>query len=86
MAMLQQEIFCVAYITAYYLKHELNFSSKVYLIGLPGLAHELELQGIPSIGVGPDPLVGGPPEWIKTVNLDPEVSKRVPLILYSQCT
>ena len=42
-------------------------------MGLSGLAQELDLQGIPHVGVGPDPLVGGPAEWPK-ITLDPEVS------------
>ncbi len=51
----------------------LDFKKKVYLIGVSGLAQELDLQGIPHIGVGPDPMVGGPAEWAK-ISLDPEVS------------
>ncbi len=42
-------------------------------MGLSGLAQELDLQGIPHIGAGPDPMVGGPAEWPK-ITLDPEVS------------
>ena len=70
---LQNEIYNVGYVTAHYLKHVLDFKKKVYLIGLSGFAHELDLQGIPHIGVGPDPMVGGPAEWAK-ISLDPEVS------------
>ena len=55
------------------MKHVLNFKKKVYLMGLSGLAQELDLQGIPHIGVGPDPMVGGPAELAK-ITLDPEVS------------
>ena len=50
----------------------MKFTKKVYLFGLPGLVHELDLQGIPCIGPGPDPVVGGPAEWAK-MTLDPEV-------------
>ncbi|XP_064398613.1 glycerol-3-phosphate phosphatase-like [Halichondria panicea] len=68
----ENEIYSVGYATAHYLKHVLNFKKKVYLMGLSGLAQELDLQGIPHIGVGPDPMVGGPAELAK-ITLDPEV-------------
>ena len=42
-------------------------------MGLSGLAQELDLQGIPHIGAGPDPMVGGPADLAK-ITLDPEVS------------
>lgn len=50
----------------------INMTKKVYLLGLSGLLHEMELQGIKCIGPGPDPVVGGPAEWAK-MTLDPEV-------------
>lgn len=68
----QHEVYCVGYTAAHYIKHVLKLEKKVYLIGLPGLANELEQQGIRHIGVGPDPLVGGPADWAK-IKLDPEV-------------
>lgn len=48
----QHEMFCTAYIVAYYLKHVLQFTGKVYLMGMPGFAHELELVGVAYTGTG----------------------------------
>ena len=45
-------MFCTAYITAYYLKHVLQLSGKVYLMGMPGFAHELDLLGVTYTGTG----------------------------------
>ena len=45
-------MFCTAYITAYYLKHVLQLSGKVYLMGMPGFAHELDLLGVAYTGTG----------------------------------
>ncbi len=65
-------MYCVGYVAAHYLRHVLQLEKKVYLMGLSGLGHELEAMGIRHIGVGPDPLVGGPADWAK-ITLDPEV-------------
>ena len=73
----QHEVFPTSYVTASYLRNILNFDKKVYLMGLPGFAQELDLQGISWIGPGPDPLVGGPADWVK-LTLDPEVSFPLP--------
>ena len=59
--------------TAYYLRHMLNFSGKVYLAGMEGFAQDLALQGIDSIGPGEDHIQGEPSDWVHT-KLDPEVS------------
>lgn len=50
------EIFGSAYASVAYLKYNLNFPSdkRVYVIGEAGLEHELELEGIKSVG-GTDP-------------------------------
>jgi len=69
----QNEIFNTSYTAAYYLKHVLNFRKKVYMIGQHEMGYELSLQGIPFVGPGPDPVIGGPADWAK-MTLDPEVS------------
>ncbi len=38
--------------TAQYLKHRLNYTGKVFVVGSTGISGELETVGIPSIGVG----------------------------------
>ena len=50
----------------------LKYDSKVYLIGVSGFAHELDLVGIPYIGPGADHVVGGPSDWLQ-MQLDPDV-------------
>jgi ribonucleotide monophosphatase NagD (HAD superfamily) len=47
----QEEIVCTAYIAALYL-HNLNFKDKVFLVGNPAMATELDKFGIRHIGVG----------------------------------
>lgn len=68
----EHEVFPTSYVAACYLRKVLNFDKKVYLLGLSGLAQELDLQGISYIGPGPDPVVGGPADWAK-LTLDPAV-------------
>ena len=49
---LQDELFCTSYVVAHYLRHSLQLKGTVYLVGMPGFGHELELQGIPYTGPG----------------------------------
>ncbi|KAI7891807.1 HAD-like domain-containing protein [Mucor mucedo] len=46
------EVFSSAFATAAYLKHVLNFpeDKKVYIVGMDGIKHELEAEGIRSCG------------------------------------
>ena len=71
-SMFQEEIFCTSFVTSYYLRHILGYSGKVYLLGMPGFARDLAVQGIDSIGPGEDHIQGEPSDWIHT-KLDPEV-------------
>ncbi|KAF7998031.1 hypothetical protein HCN44_009429 [Aphidius gifuensis] len=50
-------ILCTSYLTAKYLQ-DMNFKKKVYIIGSPAIAKELDKVGIQHTGVGPDPVVG----------------------------
>lgn len=45
-------MFSSAFATAAYLKHVLNFpeDKKVYIVGMDGIKHELEVEGIRSCG------------------------------------
>eukprot|EP00731_Ephydatia_muelleri_P028177 Em0019g1050a len=61
----ENEIFCTSYVTAYYLKHVLNFTQKVYLIGMEGFAQELNAMGLSCIGPGNDPINGTSSDWLK---------------------
>ena len=64
----------MSYVTSYYMSHVLGFKGKVYLIGSDGFAKQLALEGIPSVGHGPDVV----PENISDIvsmTLDPEVWK-----------
>ncbi|KAL8597586.1 hypothetical protein ACOMHN_001517 [Nucella lapillus] len=65
-------IMCSAYIVALYL-HSHQFKGKVYLMGNPAIAAELDAQGIKHIGLGPDPLVGTEADWLN-LDFDPEVN------------
>jgi ribonucleotide monophosphatase NagD (HAD superfamily) len=53
----QEEVFCTSYVAAHYLKHSLKLQGKVYLLGMPGFAHELDLQGIHYTGPGVSPVL-----------------------------
>lgn len=68
----ENEVFPSGYVAAYYLKHMMQLQGKVYLLGMPGFGHELDLQGIRYIGPGPDPIQGTGADWLATP-LDPEV-------------
>ncbi|XP_077995078.1 glycerol-3-phosphate phosphatase-like [Glandiceps talaboti] len=50
----QEDIVCTASAAASYLKHTVKLQGKVYLIGMEGMAEELDLVGIPYTGTGPD--------------------------------
>lgn len=50
-----EDVFCVAYASAVYLKTILNVAGSVYLIGSPGMSQELDIAGIANFGLGPDP-------------------------------
>jgi len=41
-----------SYVAAYYVKHILKVTGKVYLLGQPGFLEEMQLQGIDTIGPG----------------------------------
>uniref|UniRef100_F6QQ53 Glycerol-3-phosphate phosphatase n=1 Tax=Ornithorhynchus anatinus TaxID=9258 RepID=F6QQ53_ORNAN len=63
------EVFGTAYCAALFLRRRL----RAFVLGSPALAAELEAVGIPSLGVGPDPLpAGGPGDWTEAP-LDPAV-------------
>lgn len=68
----EEEVFCTSYVAAHYLKHSLKLQGKVYLLGMPGFAHELDLQGIHYTGPGEDPVLATTAELLETP-LDPEV-------------
>lgn len=48
------DIFCTSYTTALYLKDHVHKGEKVYIMGTPAVAKELDNLGIESFGVGPD--------------------------------
>nr|XP_054761692.1 glycerol-3-phosphate phosphatase-like [Lytechinus pictus] len=71
----KDEIFGTAYCAALYLKYKLNFSGKVYLMGMTGLEEEMKEHGIEFIGTGPDDVEGQILEHrADSVVLDPDVS------------
>ena len=45
-------IFSTAYVAALYLKHTMNLTGKVYLIGTTSFEEELRSNGIETVGVG----------------------------------
>jgi phosphoglycolate/pyridoxal phosphate phosphatase family enzyme len=50
-----EDVFCVAYASAVYLKTILHVKGCVYTIGSPGMTEELNVNGIDNFGLGPDP-------------------------------
>ncbi|XP_064634817.1 glycerol-3-phosphate phosphatase-like [Lineus longissimus] len=49
-----EEIICTAHVIAWYLKEELKYAGKVYMIGSVALGHELDCVGIRHSGLGED--------------------------------
>nr|XP_053635032.1 glycerol-3-phosphate phosphatase-like [Cherax quadricarinatus] len=71
----KDHILSAPYIVAQYLK-EINFTKKVYLVGSPGLAQEIQKVGIQCIGVGPERIEGSIYNAMahsSTLGLDPNV-------------
>lgn len=71
----QDDIVCTAWTLAGYLK-SIDFKDKVYVIGSPAMGHELDIQGIRHIGIGPNSNEFPDPakyEYKKDLKLDPEV-------------
>ena len=50
-------IFCTAYTSALYLKHEHGHNDTTYVVGNEGMREELDNVGIKNFGVGPDNIV-----------------------------
>ena len=50
----KEEVFCVSYATAVYLKEILKLDGKCYVAGSKGMVNELDEAGIPHVGFGPD--------------------------------
>ncbi|XP_042220543.1 glycerol-3-phosphate phosphatase-like [Homarus americanus] len=70
----QDHILSAPYILAQYLK-EIDFRKKVYVVGAPGLAQEIQKVGIQCIGVGPEKVEGSLYNAVAqgTLGLDPNV-------------
>ncbi|MCL4134857.1 UNVERIFIED_CONTAM: hypothetical protein GTU68_015389 [Idotea baltica] len=66
------ETISTSFIVAQHLKN-INFNKKVYILGSEGIASELDLVGIPHIGVGPDPIPENVFDLAKLTKLDPDV-------------
>ncbi|PVD34041.1 hypothetical protein C0Q70_05303 [Pomacea canaliculata] len=67
----EEEFASTSYVSALYLKN-LDFKDKVYVVGNPAMATELDACGIKYTGIGPDPLHGNLDDWLK-MELDPQV-------------
>lgn len=66
------QIISTAWITAQYLKQR-HFNRKVYVVGEVGISKELELVGIQSFGVGPDPMIETIGEFRRNLRLETNV-------------
>ncbi|KAL7643588.1 UNVERIFIED_CONTAM: hypothetical protein RMT77_005571 [Armadillidium vulgare] len=66
------EAISTSYIIAQHLK-QIDFSKKVYVMGMSGITSELDLENIKYTGIGPDPVPESIFDLEKTVVLDPEV-------------
>lgn len=62
-----EDVFCIAYASAVYLRNVLQIERNVYVIGNEGMAKELDAAGIAHFGVGPDPdpACGDVPDLLK---------------------
>ncbi|KAK7028231.1 hypothetical protein SK128_005958 [Halocaridina rubra] len=70
----KDHILSAPFILAQYLK-EIGFQKKVYILGSPGLAEEIQKVGVQCIGVGPERIQGSIYSAISdgSLGLDPEV-------------
>lgn len=70
----RDHILSAPYIVAQYLK-EIGFNKKVYVVGAPGLAQEIQSVGIQCIGLGPEKIEGSIYNALArgTIGLDPRV-------------
>lgn len=67
------EVVSTSFLAAKYLKANLDSSKKVYVIGSPAVACELDAAGVKHFGVGQDYLKTSVPTFVENVTLDPDV-------------
>lgn len=67
------EVVSTSFLAAKYLKANLDPSKKVYVIGSPAIACELDAQNVKHFGVGEDYLKTSVPTFIENIELEPDV-------------
>lgn len=67
------EVVSTSFLAAKYLKDTLDPSKKVYVIGSPAIAFELDALKVKNFGVGPDYLQTSVPTFVENVKLEPDV-------------
>ncbi|KAG7187979.1 hypothetical protein KM043_013935 [Ampulex compressa] len=66
------EIVCTSFLAAVYLKGKLS-GKKAYIVGNPGIAKELEAEGIKHCGIGPDDLPADELAAVKCFRPEPDI-------------
>ncbi|XP_050543456.1 glycerol-3-phosphate phosphatase isoform X1 [Daktulosphaira vitifoliae] len=69
----KNDIISTSFLAAKYLKSNLDPSKKVYVIGSPAIASELNEVGVNHFGVGPDYLQSSVPTFVENVQLEENV-------------
>ncbi|KAL3843131.1 hypothetical protein ACJMK2_021083 [Sinanodonta woodiana] len=74
------DIVCTAYTAALYLK-SISFKGKIYLVGNPAIAEELDKFGFQYIGLGPDRAPDGASNYFNPALLDTQLDPEVNCVL-----
>lgn len=67
------EVVSTSYLAAKYVKANLDPSKKVYVIGSPAIASELDALNVKHFGVGEDYLKTSVPTFVENIKLEPDV-------------
>lgn len=67
------EVVSTSYLAAKYVKANLDPSKKVYIIGSPAIASELDALNVKHFGVGEDYLKTSVPTFVENIKLEPDV-------------
>lgn len=67
------EVVSTSYLAAKYVKANLDPSKRVYVIGSPAIASELDALNVKHFGVGEDYLKSSVPTFVENIKLEPDV-------------
>ncbi|XP_050434313.1 glycerol-3-phosphate phosphatase isoform X1 [Adelges cooleyi] len=69
-----KDVITTSFLAAKYLKANMDPSKRVYVVGSPAIASELDDLGIKHFGVGPDYLQSSVPTFVENVKLEDDVN------------